>query len=270
MGKISQHQDHAVNYYTKAIKLTLLALFCITPATHAVTEGTAKTVGGIGGTAIALVLGKFLATIPDTTGNKAMFALGGVVVGAWLGFCIRDAFQPYTPTGKFAFAKRQLTQVLQSTLLNTNFTTPDDLTGGINARFGTSWSLVIAREELLRESQRLHGARLALTSAYEAARKTPADYATIMEQYTPLLTLIESTRQKIDAIVAFITSDGRYHNQVGLYEQHVEIERARQKELAPESKPYKHSGLESALGRETAREQVHATAWVNYLKQAKE
>lgn len=204
---------------TRMLLCTLLGALSSMPTAQAVHENTAKTVGSASGTVIAILAAALVVPLCKSGGSKIIGILGSGVLGAWLGFCIRDAFQPYTPSGKFAFAQRQLAQVQQGTLLNNNFTTPDELMGRISARFGTNWSLVNAREELLREAQRLHGARLALTTAYEDARATPENYTAIMAQYEPLLNELEAARQKIEATIAFITSDARYHNQVELYQR---------------------------------------------------
>jgi hypothetical protein len=160
--------------------------------------------------------------------NKVITAVAASAVGLGLGYLMWDAiFSKYTPMNRILAAEAAVFMAQQDTLISMPFEDIDSFVAHVNVRFGTSYPLVLAREQLLAKATDL-GFVLSMVysairdssgtnEAYEVARR-----GKVLEAKLPALTNV------IEQKVRILVTMPEYKDQMIVYEKHLEAELQRQ------------------------------------------
>jgi len=188
-----------------------------------ISETAAYGFAALGGVVAGGATGAIIAA-NQTEYSLTPIILGGAVVGAVTGGLLYLILESYTPNGHFRYASRIINQLSIDGLININIADADRATAGINAYFGTSWPLILAREKLMRDAQSLQSALHSLEEARSGAQADPMKYALITQGCGGLYYSAAIINEKIEAVLQFVSTHQKYDLQVQLYEHHKEKE----------------------------------------------
>ncbi|MBY0353166.1 hypothetical protein K2W90_02265 [Candidatus Babeliales bacterium] len=163
-----------------------------------------------------------------TNSNKLIISsLVGLGVGGVSWYFLNKYLHTLTPTGRFRAASDLIYFVETDSLIARNFKSTDEIISHANGRFGSSWPLVLARNEYTTMKN-------ALTTAYGLLSASGSEAAGKPE-YGDLCTRCKTQQEKIGVLAEvleqrlnILVNDSTYQFQVTLHEKHLEKERDRQ------------------------------------------
>jgi hypothetical protein len=190
-----------------------------------------------------------------TTPSHLRTIIGGSLAGLATGALVYYILNQYTPNGHFSYAYGIINSLASNSLINMNLDNADNATARIARQFGTSWSLILARESLTESANLLNKALSSLQTAHNEAILDPAKYPLIIQGYPGLLHSGLNIHPSIERVLTFINNHPRYDQQVAMYERHKEekARRAHEKEIAAAKSA--HKSTESKLERDYRREE---------------
>jgi len=214
------------------LKSLTLVLFCTVAQVQPLSESTAKygaiaggvVAGGLAGAGSYYYLTKEKHFEPSTC--ALLSVLAGTAAGGLTWWALDAWLSSLTPRGKYRAATKLVGYVEADSLVNRDFASEKELIRHVNARFGTSWPLALAREQGMSLAASLSSARSLLASAYQEASGQP-EYVTLCADCKNLEARIDQITKIIEPRVNVIINNKDYHFQVKLYEKHLEAERQR-------------------------------------------
>lgn len=187
------------------------------------TTATACAIGGGALAGTAAGYGIYAATQAangSSTSSLLWAGLGGAAIGFATGGLIYSIMSSYTPTGRFTYAQGIIYTLLNDPVISKATSSNDLIIARITSTYGTSWPLICAREELMRQSVDLGSASAALNAAYQEAAQNPGSYPHIMQEYQKLSAAIPGIYGSIEQVLLAITANRLYDQQVKLFEKH--------------------------------------------------
>lgn len=239
----------------KLATLSLALAFCSQQTARPISETTA-TVCAIGGGAVSGALAgygiHYLAKKNgySNTTTWLLTGLGSATAGVGAGALIYYIMSKYTPTGRFAYAQGIIAELYADPIIAGAHDGTEHLIARITSAHGTSWPLVAARENLMRQSVNLGSAATALDMAYTEAKANPGRYPEIMQNYQQLRASIPHIYHNIEHVLNIITNNEKYDSQVQLFERHMEQVRQQQHELALQGNQLSHERWENYQDRD--------------------
>lgn len=196
----------------------------------AIHENTAK-IGSIGGGVAAGTLSAWLTSLVLNQSSQStklvVSGLVGLGVGGISWYLLDKYLHTLTPTGRFRAASDLISFVETDSLTVRNFQISEEIISHVNGRFGTSWPLVLARNQFMTMRNSLATAYSLLSaSSNEAAGKL--EYGDLCARCKAQQDKIAILADKIEQRLNVLVNDSAYQFQVSLHEKHLEKERNRQ------------------------------------------
>lgn|GEM_PF-3641145 len=159
---------------------------------------------------------------------KKLFVGGSGLVFFGLAYLMFDhIFSKYTPAKRIILAEALVRGAEQDSMLRSSFDNIDDLAVHINARFGTNWPLLCAREKLIDLLTKL-AMVMSLTSNAAADAAGTDEYSDIAERAKVLLLKLPKITKVIENKIDLIIKYPDYTEQRKLFEKYQEAERQRE------------------------------------------
>ena len=242
------------------IRFAAVVLFCSLTPVKPISENTAKYGAIAGGVVVGAAAGVggwyFLEKVQhmDRMTSIILGVLAGGAAGGLTWWMLDAWLQTLTPRGKYLAALKVVTYVELDSLTARDFATIEELISHVNARFGSSWPLVLAREHCMSMASSLNSVLSSLQSAYYEAKESP-EYATLCNNIQTLQEKIDKLAKRIEVRVNVIVGSQEYQFQVKLYEKHMEAERERAHQAKLKQEDRWHDSAERERDRDfTARE----------------
>ncbi len=222
------------------------------------TTATACAIGGGTFAGAAAGYGIYAATQAaesSSTSSLLWAGLGGAAIGFTTGGLIYSIMNSYTPTGRFAYAQGIIYTLLNDPVISKATSSNDLIIARITSTYGTSWPLICAREELMRQSVDLGSASAALNAAYQEATQSPGSYPNIMQEYQKWSASIPGIYGSIEQVLLAITTNKLYDQQVKLFEKHQTEIRRQQHERSLQLEKQAHESWENEKERMYKKEE---------------
>ncbi len=221
-----------MNKRIKSIIFLVLFLSCLN-TTNPISESSAKWWGvgaGVVGTVVVggvtyFVLndGKF---VPWNNNKLFIGGAAGAVGGALIGYLVYKGLLSCTPQAMYSRARNIVESIADDSLINGYLETPNDVIKHITFRFGTSWTLVLARTNFEGKRQRLNDAYQLLRQVEDEARND-VQLHWLVKKCKKLKETIKPLIQLTSDRMALVVDSRDYKQQVALYEKYKEAERQR-------------------------------------------
>lgn len=158
---------------------------------------------------------------------KNIITGGFGIAGLGLGYLLFDhIFSQYTPSKRVHFSEAVVYMIETDSLFTQSFNSVDDLVMYVNARFATSWPLLLARERLVGMLNSL-GDVLILTQKSEVDAINTSEYQNISGRCKALRFKLPAITKEVERKIDLIVRLPDYYAQRELFERYQEAERQR-------------------------------------------
>lgn len=239
-----------MNKFFKNVVVGVVVIgFCVNSG-RAITEKTA-TIGAVGGgVVLGLIAGglTYGATNPSLSGNKSIIpaffvGVGTVAVSWWL---LDQLLATFTPKGRINAAKNIVRWVESDSVLMREFTS-DELVSYINARFGSSWPLVLAREHVMSLTRGIDEVfNLVARVRQDLEEDDSFGFSTKGQEFERKACFL---MRALELRMNLIINHKDYQFQVKLYEKHQEAVRQREHDMALKAGERAHESWERSKDR---------------------